>query len=82
MRQDRRTIEDLLFSLFRGFITVEARKRELLRHNSAFNSFRVIIINLPLGGDSAEYAVTEEEQQESDEHKQSSIVNKGKDRAL
>ena len=60
MRQDRRAIEDLLFSLFRGFTTIEARKRELLRHNDAFNSFRAMIINLPLGGGSAERTAIEE----------------------
>ena len=82
MRQDRRAIEDLLFSLFGGLTTVEARERELLRHNGAFDSFRAMIMNLPLGGGSAERAATEEEQQESDEHEQGSIADKGKDRAL
>ena len=61
MRQDRRVIEDLLFLLFRRFITVETRERELLKYNNAFNSFRVIIINLLLGGDSAERIITKKE---------------------
>ena len=62
MRQNRRVIEDLFFLLFKRLITVDARKRELLRYNNAFNSFRVIIINLLLRGGSAERVVTKEEQ--------------------
>ena len=62
MRQDRRVIENLLFLLFGGLIIIEARERELLRYNSAFDSFRAIIINLFLRGDSAERATTKEEQ--------------------
>ena len=62
MRQDRRTIENLFFSLFKGFTTIETRKRKLLKYNNAFNNFRVIIINLLLGGGSAERVVTKEEQ--------------------
>ena len=61
MRQDRRVIEDLLFLLFREFITIEARKRELLKYNDAFDSFRVMIINLLLGGGSAERTATKKE---------------------
>ena len=61
MRQNRRVIENLLFLLFRRFITVETRKRELLRYNNAFNNFRVMIINLFLGGGSVERAVIKEE---------------------
>ena len=62
MRQDRRAIEDLLFLLFRGLTTIEARERELLKYNNAFNSFRAMIINLPLEGGSTERAATKEEQ--------------------
>ena len=61
MRQDRRTIENLLFLLFKGFTTVEARERKLLKYNSAFNSFRVIIINLFLKGGSVERVTTKKE---------------------
>ena len=39
MRQDRRVIENLLFLLFKRFIIIEARKRELLKYNNAFNNF-------------------------------------------
>ena len=61
MRQDRPAIENLLFLLFKGFIIIEARERELLRYNNAFNNFRVIIINLLLGGGSIERAATKKE---------------------
>ena len=61
MRQDRRIIENLLFLLFKEFTTVEARKRKLLKYNNAFNNFRVIIINLPLRGDSAERIIIKKE---------------------
>ena len=61
MRQDRRAIEDLLFLLFKGLTIIEARERELLKYNNAFNSFRVIIINLLLGGGSVEYIITKKE---------------------
>ena len=61
MRQDRRIIEDLFFLLFKGFIIIEARERKLLKYNSAFNSFRVIIINLSLKGDSVERAIIKKE---------------------
>ena len=62
MRQDRRVIKDLLFLLFKRLIIIEARKRELLRYNNAFNSFRAIIINLSLGGGNIERAIIKEEQ--------------------
>ena len=62
MRQDRRVIEDLFFLLFKRLITVKTRERELLKYNNAFNNFRIIIINLPLGGGSVERVVTKEEQ--------------------
>ena len=61
MRQDRRVIEDLLFLLFRGLIIIEARERELLKHNGAFNSFRVMIINLFLENGSIERAIIKKE---------------------
>ena len=61
MRQNRRIIEDLFFLLFKGFIIVKTRKRELLKYNSAFNSFRIIIINLLLGGDSVERVIIKKE---------------------
>ena len=61
MRQNRRVIEDLLFSLFKRLITIEARKRELLRYNSAFNSFRVMIINLSLKGGNIERVIIKKE---------------------
>ena len=61
MRQNRRIIEDLFFSLFKGFITIETRKRKLLRHNGAFDSFRIMIINLFLGGGNIERTITEKE---------------------
>ena len=54
MRQNRRIIKNLLFLLFKGFITIETRQRKLLKHNNAFNSFGVIIINLSLINDSIE----------------------------
>ena len=61
MRQDRRAIEDLFFLLFRGFTTVEARERKLLKYNNAFNNFRVIIINLLLRDDNVERIIIKEE---------------------
>ena len=82
MRQDRRVIENLLFLLFKGFTTIETRERKLLRYNDAFNSFRIMIINLPLKGGNTERVIIKKEQQESDEDKQGFMVNKEKDRAL
>ena len=61
MRQNRRIIEDLFFSLFRRLITIKARKRELLRYNNAFNSFRIMIINLFLEDDNTERVITKKE---------------------
>ena len=61
MRQDRRIIEDLFFLLFRRLIIIKARERELLRHNSAFNSFRVMIINLFLRSGSTERVIIKKE---------------------
>ena len=58
MRQNRRAIEDLFFLLFKEFTIIETRKRKLLRYNNAFNSFRVIIINLSLEDGNAERAIT------------------------
>ena len=57
MRQNRRAIEDLFLLLFRRLIIIETRERELLKHNNAFNSFWIMIINLLLKDDSAERAV-------------------------
>ena len=82
MRQNRRAIENLLFSLFRRLTTIETRERELLKYNNAFNSFRAMIINLSLKGDNTERIIIKKEQQELDEYKQGSIINKKKDRAL
>ena len=61
MRQDRRVIENLFFLLFRKLTIIETRERELLKYNNAFNSFRIIIINLSLRGGSIERATTKKE---------------------
>ena len=61
MRQNRRIIENLFFLLFKGFITVEARERKLLKYNNAFNNFRIIIINLFLGGGNVERIIIKKE---------------------
>ena len=61
MRQDRRVIENLFFLLFRRFIIIEARERELLKYNNAFNNFRIIIINLFLRGGNTERVITKKE---------------------
>ena len=61
MRQNRRIIENLFFLLFKGLITIETRERKLLKYNNAFNSFRIMIINLFLGGDSIERTTIKKE---------------------